>query len=77
MVDRLADRISTRAFLYDDPASFRAGVRASQGALREALLGRTPVVLESEVLPEQAAGEQVRRYAVSDAGDLVHSLEQF
>lgn len=59
MVDEVAARISARAFLYDDPASFRAGVEESHAALRRALTG-APLVAGFDMLAEEPGDRTAR-----------------
>lgn len=46
-IERIADAIEQRAFLYDDPASFRAGVQEAVRAL-ELLIGASDQRTELE-----------------------------
>ena len=53
-VDRVAEQACGRAFLYNDPDSFRAGVREALRAI-EAILGKPPR-RPSQARPRKAPG---------------------
>jgi hypothetical protein len=58
-LERLAERLTNRAYLYDDPVSFRAGVRETVRALNAMLQGvvaeRRPDALPPTATPELPA----------------------
>jgi hypothetical protein len=64
----IAHRLEARAFLFEDPGSFRAGVQESLRAVRESVAsGDLEVRLDG--LP--------RTYPVTDDGELLRLIESF
>jgi hypothetical protein len=64
----ISDRLEARAFLFEDPGSFRAGVQESLRAVRESVAsGDLEVRLDGPP----------RSYPVTDDGELLRLIESF
>jgi hypothetical protein len=65
----IAARLEARAFLFEDPGSFRAGVQESLRAVRESVA--------SGDLEVRLDGGPSRSYPVTDDGELLRLIESF
>lgn len=71
-LDDVVARVTRRAFVYDHPASFRAGVEELKAAIREAELD---VALDRPAF--ETAVDRSRRYSVTEDGTALRYIESF
>ena len=71
LLHEVVRRTEARAFVHDDPGSFRAGIHASIREIREVLRDALPVLAH---LPSSGDG---RRFGVVDRGEALRLIESF